>query len=103
MVWYQMESLSNFLKLYGSVPAELEAATEYTLVLEPNFNAESIGSKKYIYLTELGIFGGKNLYLPLIMLGAGGLIFIVMIFFSFCYFKKIHKKNRETEAYLSTL
>ena len=103
MVWYQMESLSNFLKLYGSVPTELEANKEYTLVIKPNFKAESIGSKKYIYLTELGIFGGKNLFLPFILMGAGGMIFIVMIVFFGCYFKKLHKKNRDTEAFLLTL
>lgn len=103
MVWYQMEPLPDFLKLYGKVDTTLKAGTTYLIEIEDNFDAPSIGSEKWIVLTELGMFGGKNFILSFILLGAAGAVFCVLMVFFTCYFMRLHKKNRENEAFIASL
>jgi hypothetical protein len=54
MVWYQTESLSDFIKLYGKIDGTLESGVTYTFEVDNNFDAPSIGSSKFIYLSEVG-------------------------------------------------
>ena len=103
MVWYQTESLSDFIKLYGRINTTLYPDIEYTLELYDNFDAPSIGSNKYIKLSEVGSFGGKNMVLPYMFLGMAVLILAILIMFMVCYFAKIHGKDRDSEKYLESL
>ena len=95
--------MPDFIKLYGRIPATLNAGTTYSIMVSDNFDSLSIGSDKYIYLSEIGIFGGKNLFLAWVFLGCTAFIALVLLFFFVFYFIKIHKKNRDTEDYLKTL
>jgi hypothetical protein len=103
MVWYQMESFADFRKLYGSINGTLKKGVTYEITVQDNFDGPSLGTKKYIFLTELGMFGGKNFVLAGIFIGAACLIFLILCVFFCCYFRKLHRKNRENEAFIASL
>jgi|LakMenEpi03Aug12_release.lakeMendotaPanAssembly.Ray.scaffolds.fasta_scaffold1009966_1 hypothetical protein len=86
MVWYQMESFSDFKKLYGSIEGTLVANKTYLLNIKDNYDAPALGSKKYIFITEVGLFGGRNLVIPGIFFGCAFIIFLIMLVFFACYF-----------------
>ena len=44
MVWYQMETKADFLKLYGSVDGVMRADHTYKIQIIDNFDSESIGN-----------------------------------------------------------
>ena len=81
----------------------MKQSTTYYLFIENNFDGSSIGTNKYIYMTELGMFGGKNFILSYFCLGGGALVFLVLLLFFLMYFVKLHRRNRDNEAFLKTL
>ena len=103
MVWYQTESVPDFIKLYGRIEGTLRANIEYTVQIEDNFDSASIGTNKFLYLTEVGKFGGKNFWLCYLFGGAAALLFVVLMAFFVCYFLKLHRRNRDNEDYLKSL
>ena len=98
-----METRADFQKLYGSVDGVMRKEHSYKIEVYDNFNSTSIGSKKYVVLTELSAFGGKNIWLAYHFGVAAILIFLVLVFFVIMYFAKLHRRNRETEAYIYSL
>jgi flagellar biogenesis protein FliO len=103
MVWYQTESLSDFIKLYGKITGVLEAGVSYTFIIDDNFDSTSIGSNKSIYLSEVGQFGGKNMVLPYMFLGMAGVLLIILLMFVVCYCIRVRGKDRTTADYLNSL
>ena len=103
MVWYQMETLADFWKLYGSVDGIMRADHIYKIQIIDNFDSESIGNKKFIVLSELSTFGGKNEWLAYHFGIAAILILFILIFFFIMYFAKLHKRNRDNEAFINSL
>jgi hypothetical protein len=103
MVWYQTESLSDFIKLYGKIDGTLETGVDYEFVIDDNFDAPSIGSKKFIYLSEVGKFGGKNMVLPIMFLSMAGVLALILLLFIACWFAKIRGKDRDSDEFLSKL
>ena len=102
-VWFQMESLNDFVKLYGSINQTLKKDTTYSITVQDNFDSMSIGSNKFIYLSEIGIFGGNNLFLAWVLLGSAAYIIVILFVFFIFYFAKLHRRNRENEDFLKTL
>jgi len=98
-----MESLSDFVKLYGRINQTLKKGTTYSITITDNFDSMSIGSNKYIFLSEIGIFGSNNLFLAWVFLGSAAYIIVVLVVFFIFYFVKLHRRNRENEDYLKTL
>ena len=103
MVWYQMETKADFYKLYGSVDGTMRADHTYQIKIIDRFNAQEIGNKKYIVLSELSTFGGTNQWLAYHFGLAAVLILCILIFFFVMYFVKLHKRNRDTEAFINSL
>ena len=103
MVWYQMETKADFLKLYGSVDGTMLADHTYKIQIMDNFDAPELGNKKFIVLSELSTFGGKNVWLAYHFGVAAIIIFGILIFFFVMYFLKLHKRNRDTEAFINSL
>lgn len=103
MVWYQMESFSDFKKLYGSIEGTLFANKTYYLSIKDTYDAKALGSKKYIFITEVGLFGGRNLVIPGIFFGCAFIIFCILLLFFACYFVKLHKKDRYSEDFINSL
>ena len=103
MVWYQMETLPSFYKLYGHIQGIMKKGETYQIAVIDNWDAEKIGNKKYIYLSEVGTFGGKSYTLAFMLLGSSLVVFIIMVVFSICYFAKLHKKNRDSDEFINSL
>ena len=103
MVWYQMETKADFTKLYGSVDGIMRAGQTYVIQIIDNWDAPKIGNKKFLVLTELSTFGGKNEWLAYHFGLAAVLIFLILVFFFVMYFVKLHKRNRDTEQFINSL
>lgn len=88
-----METLPNFKKLYGRISETLMQNQTYTLQIRNKFDGKSIGTNKYIYLSEVGNFGGKSVILPWMFLGGAAQAFIAIVLFVICYFRKLHGQN----------
>ena len=98
-----MESFSDFKKLYGRIEGTLKANKTYTIGIYDSYDSAKLGTNKYVFLTEIGLFGGRNYVLAGIFLGAAAMIFLTILFFFCCYFAKLHKKNRDTEDFINNL
>ena len=103
MVWYQVESFPDFIKMYGRIHGTLHAGHEYEINLLDNYKGPTIGTNKYIHLSEVNFFGGRNFVLPWIFFGTALIILIILVMFFVCYFRKIHKKDRNTEEFINGL
>lgn len=103
MVWYQMETLPSFRKLYGRVYETLQHNQTYTVQIKNNFGGSSVGTKKYLYLSEVGNFGGKSTVLAWVFLGGALQAFIAIVLFVICYFRKLHGKSQESDEFIASL
>ncbi len=103
LVWFQMETLSDFYKLYGKVGITLQAGVPYTITIQNNYDSKQFGVNKYIYFTETSNFGGKGVILPWIFIGGACQLALLIFTFIICYFVKIHGKKREGDEYIASL
>lgn len=71
MVWYQMESFPQFIKLYGKVSGKMEKGN-YTVTVTDQWNTKSFKTEKSIYLSTVNGLGGTNVFL--------GVIFLILSF-----------------------
>jgi len=85
MVWYQMESFPNFIKLWGHINTTLYADTNYTLVISNKFDVSGFEGKKYIYLSEVNTLGGTNNFLAIAFMAMAAIIIVIMQIFSILY------------------
>lgn len=103
MVWYQMESLKDFKKLYGKVDGTLKKGKEYVISLNDQYSADLIDNEKHIVFAEIGTFGGKNFVLAYFF-GLGAIIsFMVLLFFCVGYFAFIKGRRLEQADYIKQL
>lgn len=103
MVWYQMESLKDFVKLYGRIDGTLKAGKTYVLTIEDNYRSELIDNEKYIYLSEVSTFGGKNFVLSYFFMLAAVICLMILLFFVVLYFLKVQGRRIEEESYIRGL
>lgn len=103
MVWYQMESLNDFSKLFGRIDGFMKAGKEYTMYIYDNFASENIDNEKHVRLAETGTFGGKNFVLAYFFGGASVLTLLVLLFFIIGYFAKVQGRRIEEESYIKRL
>jgi hypothetical protein len=94
MVWFQMESASKFIKLWGHVNGTLEAGREYNLLVENNWiDITQFEGRKYVYLSEVNNFGGKSRFIGLAFGFSAIAILIMMVIFILLYFVRIKDRN----------
>lgn len=98
-----METLPDFIKLYGRISGTLKPGVSYELEVENNFDGLTLGTNKYVYFSEVGMLGGRNFVLAYIFFGAAVILLCTHILFFICYFAKLHKRNRDNETFLRTL
>ncbi|EAX97957.1 hypothetical protein TVAG_316220 [Trichomonas vaginalis G3] len=79
IVWMRTASLPTFVKPYSRVSNPSIAAGTYYLNITNNYPIETFYGKKYILLTTLSPFGGKNMIYPYSYLVFGGLMFFFSI------------------------
>mmetsp|Transcript_16005 Transcript_16005/g.20241 ORF Transcript_16005/g.20241 Transcript_16005/m.20241 type:complete len:101 (-) Transcript_16005:100-402(-) len=98
-----MESLKDFVKLYGHLDGPLRKDKEYVIALYDNWASDKLANEKYIVFSEVGTFGGKNFILSYFFGGAAALTLLVLLFFcvGFCAF--IKGRRIEEESYIQKL
>ena len=103
MVWYQMESLKDFAKLYGRIDGTMKAGKEYTMTIYDNYAADLLGNEKHVLFSETGTFGGKNFVLAYGFAMASILTFLILIFFCIGYCWKVQGRRIEEDGYITQL
>jgi len=84
MVWMRPSPLPNFRKLWGRIEQELEEGTEITVTIKNNYNVSllfSPNATKYLIISTVNSFGGKNPFLAVGCLILGGASLILGIVF----------------------
>jgi len=79
--------LPNFRKLWGRIPAGLDAS-EYTVVIENVYNVTSYEGEKKFLLSTSNAFGGNNSVMATVYLIFGGLCGLFSILYFGLHFKK---------------
>ena len=94
IVWMRPAGLPNFRKLWGRIDQQdLEAGSEVSLTIENKFDVSSFNGKKYIILTTVNAFGGKNTFLAVCYIVLGCISIVLAIAFVIGY-NIYSKKNK---------
>ena len=102
MVWFQMESIPSFTKLWGHMNETLYPGINYTLVVQNNWlNVTKFKGMKSVYLSEVNSFGGKNAYLGIGFLALTAVVGAIMVLFVFLYFRRIRGYDLYSTSNLS--
>lgn len=84
-----METFPTFIKLWGHIDSTLKAGTNYTFVINNNYDVSEFDGHKYIYLSTVNAFGGTNAFLGIAFLAMAGIVVAIMIVFVILYCVKI--------------
>lgn len=102
MVWFQMESFPQFIKLWGHVQGTLKKGQEYTLAIQKNWiNVTSFGGSTYVYLSEVNKFGGKGRFLGLVFVISACTVCLMIVIFIICYLWRIKDQDLYSTTNLS--
>ena len=84
--------LPNFRKIWGRIDdRDLKAGNRVRVKIEDNFDFSSFNGKKFLILSTVNSFGGKNSFLGISYIVLEGISFILTIIFIFGY--NIHAKK----------
>ena len=95
-----MESLKDFVKLYGRIDGPIKAGKEHIVAIKDNWASDKLDNEKYIVFSEVGTFGGKNYILSYFFAGAACLTLLVLLFFCFGFCCFVHGRRIEEESYI---
>ena len=94
IVWMRPAGLPNFRKLWGRITdRDLKAGTQIEVKIENNFEVSSFKGKKYLILSTVNAFGGKNSFLGISYIVLGGISIILAIVFVIGY--NLHSKYKK--------
>ena len=93
IVWMRPAGLPNFRKLWGRIEEEIKANSNVEVTIEDNFNVTSFNGKKYLILSTVNAFGGKNSFLGISYIVLGGISIILAVVFIIGY--NIHSKKNK--------
>ena len=93
IVWMRPAGLPNFRKLWGRINTDLKAKTEILVHIDNKFDVSSFNGKKYLILSTVNAFGGKNSFLGISYIVLGGISIILAIVFVIGY--NIHSKKQK--------
>jgi hypothetical protein len=89
MVWYQMETFSDFIKLFGHLEGDLVKGNTYTFKVEQGgTDVTAFGGKKWIYFSEVNALGGTNPILGIFFIISASMTGLLVIVFSVMVAKK---------------
>ena len=93
IVWMRPAGLPNFRKLWGRITdRDLKAGTKIEVKIENNFDVSSFNGKKYLILSTVNAFGGKNSFLGISYIVLGGISIVLAVVFIIGY--NLHSKNK---------
>jgi hypothetical protein len=75
-VWMRPAPLPNFRKLYGKIHSDFKKGDVLRFNITANYEVESFDGSKYIIVTDLGEFGGKNPNLGIAYIVVGIVAFV---------------------------
>ena len=94
IVWMRPAGLPNFRKLWGRIEERsLYKDDVIKISLDNKFNAASYNATKYIVLSTVNQFGGKNMFLGISYIVIGGICLILSVVFFIGF--KMHKKKEK--------
>ena len=93
IVWMRPAGLPNFRKLWGRITdRDLKAGTKIEVKIENNFDVSSFNGKKYLILSTVNAFGGKNSFFGISYIVLGGISIVLAVVFVIGY--NLHSKNK---------
>ena len=94
IVWMRPAGLPNFRKLWGRIDKmDLKAGSKVSVKIGDNFDVSSFNGKKFLILSTVNAFGGKNSFLGISYIVLGAISIVLAIVFIIGY--NIHaKKNK---------
>ena len=94
IVWMRPAGLPNFRKLWGRITdTDLKAGTQIEVTIANNFDVSSFNGKKYLILSTVNAFGGKNSFLGISYIVLGGISIILAVVFVIGY--NLHSKYKK--------
>jgi len=94
IVWMRPAGLPNFMKLWGRIEdIELKKGQNLTVTIENNFDAKKFDGKKFIILSTVNIFGGKNYFLGISYIVLGCICIVLAVVFIIGY--NVNKKKEK--------
>ena len=84
IVWMRPAGLPNFRKLWGRINRNLDAGSDIRVTIDNNFDISSFNGEKYLILSTVNAFGGKNSFLGISYIVLGAISIILAIYPSVC-------------------
>lgn len=81
IVWMKVATQPNFRKLYGWFDAPIAAGEELVFQVNANFVVSRFKGSKSLLVAKTNTLGGKNPYLGMSLVGAGGFILVMGVLF----------------------
>jgi len=92
MVWYQMESFPNFLKMYGEIGQTLSKGT-YSVTVMNQWDTKIFKGEKSIYFSTVNGLGGTNVFLGVVFIVMAIVVLAIMVAIVVLEFTKGSKAN----------
>ena len=93
IVWMRPAGLPNFRKLWGRINRNLDAGSDIRVTIDNNFDISSFNGEKYLILSTVNAFGGKNSFLGISYIVLGAISIILAIIFIIGY--NLHSKKEK--------
>ena len=94
MVWMKPSSLPNFRKLWGKIHQDINPGQYYIKIVN-NYPVDDFNGKKYIILSNVNAFGGKNTFLGVCYIIVGALSLSIGIIFVILHLTFNKKKDKK--------
>jgi len=95
MVWMRPAGLSNFRKLWGRINETLTNGTSYTMSISNFYNVTAFNGQKFIVLSTVNSFGGRNNFLGISYIVVGSICVLMAIAFLIGYKCNENRNKKE--------
>ena len=94
IVWMRPAGLPNFRKLWGRIEDnDLKKGQIITVTIENNFDVTKFDGKKFLILSTVNAFGGKNTFLGISYIVLGAICIVLAVVFIIGY--NVHQKKEK--------